>query len=124
MSYLLIFLGAGLGGVFRYLMSPAVQRLCNGWIFPLGTLSVNVLGCFIIGFLAYLSESRGTLQGDTRLFLFIGVLGGFTTFSSFGYETMQLLREGENLLALANILLQVVVGLAAVWLGMLCAKLL
>jgi CrcB protein len=124
MGYLFIFLGAGLGGVLRYLMSTSVQRLAGGWIFPIGTLSVNMLGCLLIGFLAQLAESRGLFYGETRLLLFVGVLGGFTTFSSFGYETVQLIRNGEFLYAAANAVGQVVFGLACVWLGYVVARLL
>ncbi|MBX9687023.1 MAG: fluoride efflux transporter CrcB [Candidatus Obscuribacterales bacterium] len=124
MNYLLIFIGSGLGGVLRFLMSTSIQRLANGWIFPLGTFSVNMLGCLIIGFLARLSESRGLFQGDTRLFLFVGILGGFTTFSSFGYESFQLLRDGEYLYGFLNAAGQVVLGLLCVWLGFILAALL
>jgi CrcB protein len=117
MSYLIVFIGAGIGGVCRYLMSPAVQNLSKDWTFPIGTFSVNMLGCFIIGFLGQLAESKGLFQGDTRLFLFIGVLGGFTTFSSFGFETFQLLRDGQILYAVLNAVLQVAIGLLFVWVG-------
>jgi len=122
MGYLLVFLGAGLGGVLRYVMSTSVHRLSGAWIFPIGTFSVNMLGCLVIGFLAQLSESRGILLGDTRLFIFVGILGGFTTFSSFGYETVQLIRDGEVFYALLNAILQVVVGLACVWFGYVLAR--
>jgi fluoride exporter len=124
MSYLLIFLGAGLGGIARFLMSTSVQRLANGWIFPLGTFSVNMLGCLLIGLLAQVSDARGIFSAEVRLLIFIGLLGGFTTFSSFGYETVQLMRDGEFLYALANAVLQVVVGLTCVWLGYVLGKLL
>ncbi len=124
MSYLLVFVGAGIGGVLRYLMSPAVQRLCNDWNFPIGTFCVNMLGCLLIGFLAQLSESKGLFQGDARLFLFVGVLGGYTTFSSFGFETFQLLRDGEFLYASMNAILQVALGLLFVWLGWILGRLL
>jgi CrcB protein len=105
------------------MMSPAVQRLCNDWAFPIGTFSVNMLGCFVIGFLGQLSESRGLFQSDARLFLFVGVLGGFTTFSSFGFETFQLMRDGEFLYAGMNAVLQVVLGLLLVWLGWVLGRL-
>jgi CrcB protein len=117
MSYLIVFIGAGLGGVLRYLMSPAVQNLSKDWSFPIGTFSVNMLGCFVIGFLGQLAESKGLFQGDTRLFLFVGMLGGFTTFSSFGFETFQLLRDGQILYAMLNAVLQVAIGLLLVWAG-------
>lgn len=124
MTYLTIFLGSGLGGVLRYLMSLTVQRLANGWLFPVGTLSVNILGCLIIGFLGQLMEAKGLFPGNQRIFLLIGLLGGFTTFSSFGYETIQLLRDGELLFAVLNVVLQVVLGLLAVWFGFVLGRLL
>ncbi len=124
MSYLIVFLGAGIGGVLRYLMGPAVQNATNGWTFPVGTFSVNMLGCLIIGLLGQLAESKGMFQGDTRLFLFVGVLGGFTTFSSFGFETFQLLKDGQVLFAIANAAGQVALGLMCVWLGWIIGRLL
>jgi len=124
MSYFIVFIGAGIGGVCRYLMSPALQRLFNDWAFPIGTFGVNMLGCLIIGLLGQLAETKGLFQGDTRLFLFVGILGGFTTFSSFGYETFQLLRDGNFLYAASNAILQVAVGLFCVWLGWVLGRLL
>ena len=123
MQYLLVFIGAGIGGVCRFMMAPFVQRLSNGSTFPIGTFSVNMLGCLVIGLLAQLSESRSMFQGDTRLFLFVGVLGGFTTFSSFGYETFQLVRDGQITFAIANAVGQVALGLLSVWLGWLAGRL-
>lgn len=123
LNYLVIFLGAGAGGVCRYLMGTAVQRLANGWIFPIGTFAVNMLGCFVIGLLAQLAEARGAFALEWRLFLFVGVLGGFTTFSSFGLETYQLLRDGQYLLAAGNAAGQVIAGLMLVWLGYVCGRL-
>jgi len=116
MAYLIIFIGSGIGGILRYSMSVAVQRLANGWLFPVGTLAVNALGCLLIGFLGQLLVAKG-LPGEWRLFLLIGFLGGFTTFSSFGYETLQLLRDGQFFYAVGNVVSQVVLGLFFVWLG-------
>lgn len=123
-SYLLVFLGAGMGGVARFWMATAVQRLANSWIFPIGTFSVNMLGCLVIGLLAQLAESRGMFNAEMRAFLFVGILGGFTTFSSFGYETFQLVKDSEYLLAALNAVLQVALGLAFVWLGYVLGRLL
>lgn len=95
----------------------------GGWLFPLGTFVVNMVGCLIIGYLFQLSESRGVLQGDARLFVFVGLLGGFTTFSSFGLETFQLIRDGEFVYAAINAVGQVLCGLALVWLGVVVARL-
>jgi CrcB protein len=114
---LLVGLGGFLGSILRYLLGGWVLRLKVGWTFPLETLIINVLGCLVFGLLAGLAESRGVLTGPARTFLFIGLLGGFTTFSSFGYETFQLLRVGQGMMAAVSISLQVVLGLAAMWGG-------
>ncbi len=92
-------------------------------MFPLGTFLVNIFGCLLIGYLMQLSESRGVLQAEWRLFVFVGLLGGFTTFSSFGMETFQLIRDGEFILAILNAVGQVVLGLTMVWLGVVVARL-
>jgi len=115
----IILVGAGgfFGSVFRYVLGGWVYSLIRTPLFPYGTLAVNLLGSFLIGFLGGLSESRQVFSPESRLFLFIGVLGGFTTFSSFGFETFALARDGEMLAAAGNILAQVVFGLGAVWLG-------
>ena len=76
-----------------------------------------MMGCLLIGILGQLAESKGLFTGEMRLFLFVGILGGYTTFSSFGFETFQLLRDGQMLYAIANAGLQVVLGLLCVWLG-------
>ena len=114
---LLVGVGSFVGGVLRYGLSTWVHRtLDNPW-FPYGTLAVNGLGCFVIGFLAGLAESRAAFTPEARLFLFVGILGGFTTFSSFALETFSLVRDTQNVAALANIGLQLVLGLLAVWVG-------
>ncbi len=123
LSYLLIFVGAGIGGVFRYLLSAFVHKASGGWMFPLGTFVVNMIGCLVIGYLLQLSESRGVLQSEVRLFVFVGLLGGFTTFSSFGMETFQFIRDGEFFFASINAVGQVVLGLIMVWLGVVAARL-
>lgn len=98
-------------------MSGYVQQLSKSIQFPFGTLAVNLAGCAMIGFLAELADQRGVISGEIRAFLIVGILGGFTTFSAFGNETMNLLRDGELLLAGGNIASHTVLGLAAVWLG-------
>ena len=114
-------LGIGVGGfigsVLRYLVSGYVQQISQSVQFPYGTLMVNVVGCFIIGFLSQLADARGVFTAELRAFVFIGILGGFTTFSTFGNETMNFLREGENFPALVNVGAHIVLGLGAVWLG-------
>jgi fluoride exporter len=120
----LVFLGGGIGASLRHLLGGAAQALSRSATFPWGTLAVNVSGCFVIGLLAQLSESRGVPSGQARTFLFVGILGGYTTFSSFGNETLNLLRGGEALAALANAGGQLALGLLAVVLGRAAAQLL
>lgn len=120
---LLVGLGGGLGSMARYLLGGLVGRWKGGWTFPLETLLVNVAGCLAIGLLASLAETRGVFAGTTRAFLFVGLLGGFTTFSTFGYETFQLLRDGQLGAAGLSAGLQLVGGLGGVWGGMVMARL-
>jgi len=119
----IILVGAGsfVGGVCRYLLSTWVYKFLDNPWFPFGTFVVNALGCLVIGFLAGLAETRSIFTSDVRLFIFIGIIGGFTTFSSFALETLLLARDGESLAAILNIGLQVVLGLLAVWIGNLLA---
>ncbi len=109
---LVLFVGLGgfVGSAARYLLSGWAQRLAKDAWLPLGTLTVNVLGCLLIGVLAGLAESRGVLSPNARAFLLVGLLGGFTTFSSFSYETTTLFQGGQALAAIANIALQVGLG--------------
>lgn len=98
-------------------MSGYVQQLSKSIQFPFGTLAVNLVGCAMIGFIAELADHRGVISGEARAFLIVGILGGFTTFSAFGNETMNLLRDGQLMLAGGNIVSHTVLGLIAVWLG-------
>jgi len=116
-NILLVGIGGFIGSVLRYLASGYVQQASKSVDFPYGTLAVNVIGCFIIGFLAQLAEERGVFTSESRLFVFTGFLGGFTTFSSFGNETLNLARDTQMMDALANIGANVIIGLFAVWLG-------
>ena len=116
-TVIFVALGGAFGSVLRYLLGTWTQILSNSIDFPYGTLAVNLIGCFVIGFLSHLAESRGAFTPESRAFLFIGILGGFTTFSSFGNETMNLLRDGESFNALANVGANVIFGLMLVWLG-------
>jgi CrcB protein len=115
--------GAGgfVGASARYALGGLVYRLVSP-AFPWATLLVNVTGCFAIGFLAILAEERGPLGPTGRLFWLVGVLGGYTTFSTFGYETLSLAREGSYALAVASAVGQVVLGLVAVWAGAVVAR--
>jgi CrcB protein len=118
---LLVGVGGFIGSVLRYLMSGYVQTITKSFEFPYGTIAVNIFGCFVIGMLAQLAEERGAFSSETRGFLFIGILGGFTTFSTFGSETLNLLRDGEQLFAAVNVAAHIVLGLGAVWAGRIAA---
>jgi CrcB protein len=117
LSILYVALGGALGSVSRYLLGTWTQSLSKSIDFPYGTLTVNLIGCFLIGFLSQLAEVRGAFTPESRAFVFIGILGGFTTFSAFGNEALNLLRDGETFNALANIGANVILGLLLVWLG-------
>ena len=123
MKYFVIGLGGAIGAIGRYFLQGVVHQLM-GISFPYGTLVVNLLGCFLIGFIMEFSENRFIIDPEARLFITVGILGGFTTFSSFGYETFSLLRDGETLRAMLNVILSMVVGLIAVWFGFITARLL
>jgi fluoride exporter len=116
-NILLIGVGGFIGAICRYQFSGWVQNLLKNVTFPFGTLAVNVLGCFVIGFLSYLSYNRSFFTPEVRLFLIIGFLGAFTTFSSFSNETLNLVRDGEWIKGLMNICVSNILCLAAVWLG-------
>ncbi len=115
--------GGFLGSISRYLISGIAMRVANNPWFPFGTLTVNVLGCLIIGFLTGLVDVRQIFNPETRLLVFVGFLGGFTTFSSFGYETFALLQDGQFLLSVLNVLLNVILGLSAVYFGHVLSQL-
>ncbi|MGB2932655.1 MAG: fluoride efflux transporter CrcB [Methyloceanibacter sp.] len=118
MAYLWIAVGSALGGMARFWFSGVAARLV-GETFPWGTIFVNVLGSFLIGFLATLTGPDGRIFADTltRQFLMLGILGGYTTFSSFSLQSLTLLQDGEWLLAGANIAVSVIACLVAVWMG-------
>jgi CrcB protein len=116
---LLIFVGAGCGGIFRYWISNVSYWLL-GRQFPYGTLVVNVSGCFLMGILfVFLLERFNGFGPQLRSLLLIGFLGGYTTFSSFSIETLNLFENGALLSAIVNILLSVILCLAATWLGII-----
>ena len=115
-------LGGFIGSAGRFAVSGLVQRVFPLNTFPYGTLVVNVVGCLAIGFLAGLLEVRQVLTPSQRLFLVVGVLGGFTTFSAFAYETLNLLQTSDFARAMANVIAQVTFGLTAAWIGYLTAQ--
>lgn len=114
----LVAAGGAVGSVLRYKLSGWILHHTIDWRFPAGTFTVNVLGCLAAGVLAGLAEKHDLFAADTRILLFTGLLGGFTTFSAFGLETLFLLKRGEVLVAAANVALSVLAGLAALWLGL------
>ena len=114
---LLIGLAGFMGALLRYLIGGQVQALSKSAFFPYGTLAVNAIGCLVIGFLSYWLDSRASLHVDTRDILMVGLLGVFTTFSSFSLETINLIIARQFFLAFANRAANNLLGLGAVWLG-------
>ena len=114
--YLVVFAGAGLGGLARYLAGTWITAKYGGR-FPMGTFVINVTGSFLIGVVMTMLTERLQPHPNWRLFLVVGILGGYTTFSSFEYETFVAARSGDSLLALLNVVGSVVFGYIAVWLG-------
>jgi CrcB protein len=118
LTYLWIALGSALGGVARYALSTRVAETVGG-TFPWGILLVNVTGSFVIGLVATIAppDGRWALSPDARLFLTVGLCGGYTTFSSFSLQTLDLIRTGQAPAALGNVVGSVVLCLLAVWAG-------
>ena len=114
---LMVGLGGAAGSMLRYWLGGLVQHRFDATGFPAGTLAVNLVGCLAIGKLGATGEARPALPPDLRLLLGAGVLGGFTTFSAFGTETLALLRHGQAALALGNVTANVILGLGAAALG-------
>lgn len=121
LTYLLIFLSSGIGGVLRFALGGAVQKWW-GDSFPLGTLLVNVTGCLGIGFCATAFSSWLHVRDEYKLAVLVGIFGGYTTFSSFGRETIDLMRDGETIRAYLNVVLSVAGSLVAVWVGSVIAS--
>lgn len=115
-KYLVVLTGAGIGGLARYLAGTWIMSKYAGR-FPLGTFIINVTGSFLIGVLMTLLTERWQPHPNWRLFLVVGVLGGYTTFSSFEYETYQAVRDGARWIGLAYVTGSVIVGYFGVWLG-------
>jgi len=121
-KYLYIGAGGFIGSVCRYGLASMLYRVL-GDRFPYGTFTVNVIGCFTIGLLMTLFEERWLVQPDVRLFLTVGILGGFTTFSTFSYETIEILRAGNFSVGFINILGSILFCLGATWAGSIVGKL-
>jgi CrcB protein len=117
MSIWLVGVGGLVGSMARYSMGMWMQSVLGNSSVPYGTVTVNVVGCFLIGLLAGLAETRQFFGEATRAFVIVGLLGGFTTFSAFGYETLALVRDGHAVAAAANVGIHVGFGLVAVWIG-------
>lgn len=122
-NYFYVMAGAALGGLLRYVFSDLVQRNTK-IIFPFGTLSVNIIGSFLLGLIIFILGEREIISVQMRLFLTVGICGGFTTFSTFSYETLLLLQESEFLYASINIFLNVVLSFAAIYIAYLLSKIL
>lgn len=119
-KYLVVLAGAGLGGLARYVAGTWIMAKYGGR-FPLGTFVINVTGAFLIGVLLTLLTERFHPHPNWRLFLVVGLLGGYTTFSSFEYETYQAVRDGERWLGLVYVGGSVMLGYLGVWLGTVLA---
>ncbi len=116
---ILIGTGGFAGSILRYLISGYIQNLSESIYIPYGTFAVNVTGCLLIGMFSHLAELQVGMTMETRLFLIVGLLGSFTTYSTFGNETMTLLQDQRFFVALLNIGAHILAGLSAVLIGRL-----
>ena len=114
--YVMVLLGGGVGALVRYVLGLAIAERIGGR-FPLGTLVINVTGSFLIGVLMTLFTERLQLHPNWRLLLVVGFLGGYTTFSTFEYETLRAVQDGGKWIGLLNVTGSVVLGYIAVWIG-------
>ena len=121
MNFILVTIGAGLGGGFRYLLSSLSYKIFPVY-FPFGTLIVNILGSFLLGFLIFGFDEKELLHPTLKLFLGIGFCGGFTTFSTFSLETINLLRDSQFLFAGLNIILSVALTIFGIYITYLITK--
>lgn len=121
-NFIIVFAGAGFGGALRYYMSNLIHKYVPPY-FPYGTLTVNFLGSLILGFLIFAFDEKELVSSNVKLFIGIGFCGGFTTFSTFSFETFKLLNQGEIYLATANILGNVLLTIAGVYLAYIIGRL-
>jgi len=121
-QFLLVGLGGFTGAVLRFGISGLMENISRNYTFPWPTLAVNLSGCLLIGALSYLAEAHGLFNNEARLFVFIGFLGAFTTYSTFSNETIELIRGGRNLLSFLYVVLHLLLGLGSVWLGRAAAE--
>ncbi len=121
LDYIAVGVGGSVGAIARYATSGLVQRLAGDGA-PLGTLAVNVIGCLMIGALSAVAEGATGLSEQTRLVVVVGLLGSFTTFSTFGNETFELVRDGRYRAATLYVFASVLLGLGAVLIGRLAAR--
>lgn len=121
-NVLAIGIGGFIGSIARYSTGVLVERIFDTHVFPHATLIVNVVGCLVIGLLGGLVEDMPVTSHALQLFLIVGLLGGFTTYSAFGYQTISLAQEGRVAFSLLNVCAHLALGLGAVWIGQLIGK--
>lgn len=121
-KYIIVSLGAAIGGVLRYWLTGFTHKLIPT-LFPVGTLAVNIIGSFILGIIIFMFDERQLLNPNIKLFLTIGICGGFTTMSTFSFETLSLFRQSQHLLALLNIIFNFFFSLLGIYLAYILSKL-
>lgn len=121
LKVLIVGVGGFAGAIARYVLSGLIHRFFDAR-FPYGTLIVNILGCFLIGLVMYWVNYRGLFNSNTRIFLTVGILGSFTTYSAFAYESLEMITDHRYLPAVSNIVLHVIVCIGAVWAAMLAGQ--
>lgn len=121
LKYLIVFVGSGIGGGLRFWLSSLVHKYFPPF-FPLGTLIINILGSFILGYMIFGLDEKELISPSVKLFIGIGFCGGFTTFSTFSLETFNLIRNSEFLFAGINILASVLISLLGVYLAYLVTR--